>query len=1031
MFIRRKKVVVKRRRNDRGTAVVIAVLVMALLSVFVAATLSRVTTEALSTGNDYGNTQTFYAALASLELMSRNFDDIFITKLNPQASDINYVQTQFPGNITTAGGGDFTWVQQATQIATNQTTTVASGPYRNLQAGRDAWELTSTCTGPNGVQVQVSKSFYNYRVPIFQFGIFYENDMEFHPGPAFAFGGRVHSNRDIYLMCGGGGLDFTSPITAVGHIVRTVNRNNVTSAAGSWTGTVRITNGTVLTAITQGSVTGGPDTSGTLTDRPLGTVNAGWTAHATLFNGNVLAGQPPLQLPLQLGNANNPIEIIKRGRSTDDAILSPSRYYNKSCIRITLDDSRERLPRTYWPGNSNDGEFGGVRLDGASEGPATGPSTGWPDVDSASTPAAAPTPGDRGYLPQAMVGGNQATRVNGWRFYRGATYTDGGGRPTPDDRETWIKVEFVYPNVNDVVNPFTMDVTRAFLSLGLTDEGINNGTIPAAFLATGSHPADTAIVKLQRWVIPGVQVESAAAPNNQSSSVDAGSGNTVVNYLYNAVRSLNYLDVRTTPIGAPPVDTGLVARVSTFESNPSHFVNAVGGERLAPFPIVMFDAREGVFNEGASDATLAAMYGGAAPNHTNVPMMGVMSMVEIDVRNLRSLVAGTYNALLPASGFGAVQGGAIGNTFALPGTPSSTTITNGNIPNHNGTGTIVYVSDRRGDWDFDGEFDHENVYMSNATEGRVGNNPVYQVGENTNLNMDTATPPAAILDWDYLWEAATFDNWERDRVANTETQLAANTTRTGYRAFRDHKYFRRGVRLINGGGVGAGNTSLPGLTQAVWAARSAGQAAAWPDQEGFTLCTENAAYILGQFNQPNGVHPAWPGPGPSLPAAYDIASEVPASVVADCVYVLSNGWTDARSFRFPFASGGGNRPGTQTSVRAAFLVGRPMPSLQANPNQQTIGGTTTESNLSGGVHNFPRFLETWGASLNYCGSLINLYWSRVNTGPYKNGNARVYSPPGRNWVFDVSFQDLRRLPPGTPFFQFVQSSGFRQTFRQT
>jgi len=33
--------------------------------------------------------------------------------------------------------------------------------------------------------------------------------------------------------------------------------------------------------------------------------------------------------------------------------------------------------------------------------------------------------------------------------------------------------------------------------------------------------------------------------------------------------------------------------------------------------------------------------------------------------------------------------------------------------------------------------------------------------------------------------------------------------------------------------------------------------------------------------------------------------------------------------------------------------------------------------------------------------------------------------------FDTAFLDATRLPPGTPFFQFVQMTGFRQTIRQT
>ena len=83
--------------------------------------------------------------------------------------------------------------------------------------------------------------------------------------------------------------------------------------------------------------------------------------------------------------------------------------------------------------------------------------------------------------------------------------------------------------------------------------------------------------------------------------------------------------------------------------------------------------------------------------------------------------------------------------------------------------------------------------------------------------------------------------------------------------------------------------------------------------------------------------------------------------------------------------------------------------------------------MNGGVHNFLRFLEDWGSTrLNYCGSLINLYNSHNNNGTYKNGGTHVYNPPGRNWIFDASFLDINRLPPGTPYFQDIQVTGFQR-----
>ena len=38
---------------------------------------------------------------------------------------------------------------------------------------------------------------------LFQFAVFYTNDLEILPGPDMTLGGRVHCNGDIYLGCGG------------------------------------------------------------------------------------------------------------------------------------------------------------------------------------------------------------------------------------------------------------------------------------------------------------------------------------------------------------------------------------------------------------------------------------------------------------------------------------------------------------------------------------------------------------------------------------------------------------------------------------------------------------------------------------------------------------------------------------------------------------------------------------------------------------------------------------------------------------
>ena len=89
-----------------------------------------------------------------------------------------------------------------------------------------------------------------------------------------------------------------------------------------------------------------------------------------------------------------------------------------------------------------------------------------------------------------------------------------------------------------------------------------------------------------------------------------------------------------------------------------------------------------------------------------------------------------------------------------------------------------------------------------------------------------------------------------------------------------------------------------------------------------------------------------------------------------------------------------------------------------------------DPHMAGGVHNFKRFREAWeGENVNYCGSLINLFNSVGNNGPFKCC-VHIYTPPTRNWVFDETFLDPETLPPGTPFFQYIDLTGFRRTFAQ-
>ena len=78
------------------------------------------------------------------------------------------------------------------------------------------------------------------------------------------------------------------------------------------------------------------------------------------------------------------------------------------------------------------------------------------------------------------------------------------------------------------------------------------------------------------------------------------------------------------------------------------------------------------------------------------------------------------------------------------------------------------------------------------------------------------------------------------------------------------------------------------------------------------------------------------------------------------------------------------------------------------------------------MHNFLREVENWGTgggSVNYEGALVNLFTNRQATGVFKYGNT-VYTVPTRYAYFDTNFLTPSELPPRTPMFREVNTTGW-------
>src|SRR5258708_11575100 len=262
------------RSGERGAALATAILMLGLLSAIAMTVLAVVQTETRVAGSDLQRTQAFYAAASGIEKMTSDFSQLFARTSRPTDPQLNNMAASLPDlasegfifSKSIAPDKATVTAMRATQGISSTAyprVTVQNGPLVGLSASVSPYILSSTATSVSS-QVTLTRQMNNYLVPIFQFGMFSDEDMEIHPGPNFTFNGRVHANGNLYLN---GNVTFLDKVTTAKEVVRDVLRNGATHD-----GTVHFNSGTLN--IGASSVVLGPNVGGNDSSSPVGTVNS-------------------------------------------------------------------------------------------------------------------------------------------------------------------------------------------------------------------------------------------------------------------------------------------------------------------------------------------------------------------------------------------------------------------------------------------------------------------------------------------------------------------------------------------------------------------------------------------------------------------------------------------------------------------------------------------------------------------------------------------------------------------------------------
>jgi hypothetical protein len=933
-----------RTNGEKGMALITALLVMVLISSIIVGFSWLVMTDQTMSGATNQRQKAFYAAEAGMEQLTASLNNLFGANYSPSGAQINNLagvarEPNIPGTTfidpaTGAPGSGYgiSFQKDANGNPMPSNDTITSGPYQGMQGLVTKYTLNVIAQSTSGGEVKLVRQVQTVGIPLFQFGIFSQTDLSFFAGPDFNFGGRVHTNGNLYLAEGSGKtLTLGDKVTAVGEVIRT-NLSNGWPTSSNYTGTVDL-----LTA--PGSYRALQTTEGSLTGTLGSAENTSWpTISLNTYNGYMRNGDqyPPQYTgsngtgvrPLDLTIATpaiggTPIDIIRRPVAGEDG-ANPGklgeRYYAQASLRILLSDNPADIANLPCETPTAPVDLSVMAR----------PVASWPNVAPYSTIVADAAAYGTTLVPLAASGA------------AGGTYSASDGYWVPNGApiiKGYIKIEaqtsYGVPCGN------YQDVTAEILALGYAGKD----TYPVSGVAPPTLPA-----------LPANQIAS-----NVCAGLDPNP---------NAIIRLER--VRDNP-STRASNAGCGVKPGVVPLNPSDY-----------WPNALFDARDGNPRDSCPN--------GAGACKIQPTLAGVMYYVELDIGNLARWFQGTIGATGPATkdptnspnDFSVYFSDRRGNYIAAPaagGWPPASP--SGHETGEYGFTDIINPASQygcpNGVLDTGEDFDGNGMLQTYGATAAAAPYTVTPGGPYAANNLFIAMTAFNSF-------SALSSNWQCGNPAYVTTNppvwpgwYVKNTQEA-----RENPalFFRRALKLVHGSTINMG--ICPSGVNC-----------------GLAIASENPVYVQGDYNAPGGAF---------------VAPYSASSIIADAVTLLSNNWNDINSFSSTYDTSW--RSGATTGYRVAIAAGKGLSFPQPTNTPQDFG-------TDGGVHNFLRFLEGWGSTLNYRGSIVSLYYNRQAMEPYKCCTT-VYGPPTRAYNFDTDFLNPTLLPPRTPMFRDVNTIGFTQ-----
>jgi hypothetical protein len=198
-----------KNKSQKGMVLLVFIVLLLMLSLIGISSIITSTGEMKGAGNELRQTGSFYAAESGIEKAAAEISTSYETMGVPP--------NPLPSGSFNEGGYqyDFSTVDGGPAVQTM----LSDGGFRGLFGFVKRFDISST--GIDNLRessVKITMAMQDALIPIFQFAVFYQNDLEIAPGPNMTLGGRVHSNSDIYLQSNNN-LYVDSYLTSAGDIL--------------------------------------------------------------------------------------------------------------------------------------------------------------------------------------------------------------------------------------------------------------------------------------------------------------------------------------------------------------------------------------------------------------------------------------------------------------------------------------------------------------------------------------------------------------------------------------------------------------------------------------------------------------------------------------------------------------------------------------------------------------------------------------------------------------------------------------------